>query len=77
MTFQINPGVDDLTDCVFVAWRGFDSFEPEHYYEKLGRYLESSTNMTPFDGALVNSISTPAASRSSHTVRDRSAFPGA
>ena len=53
VTFQINPGVDDLTDCVFVAWRGF---EPERYYEKFGRYLEPGTNMTPFDGALVNSI---------------------
>jgi hypothetical protein len=73
VTFQVNAGVDDLTDCVFVAWRGF---EPERYYEKFGRYLEPGTNMTPFDGALVNSISTPAASRSSQTVRDRSAFPG-
>jgi hypothetical protein len=53
VTFQVNAGVDDLTDCVFVAWRGF---EPERYYEKFGRYLEPGTNMTPFDGALVHSI---------------------
>ena len=45
-TFQV-------TDCVFVAWRGAD---PDSYYVKYKQHLSPSTNMTEFDGGIVSSL---------------------
>jgi hypothetical protein len=51
--FHVNSDIDELTDCVFVAWRGIS---PEHYYAKYHQYLNPLTNMTEFDGGILKPL---------------------